>query len=132
MADNPNEEVIKQLDRKVSFWFNLHIWYKFIHWTIGLVGVTMSTLAASSAISRNAASVLSVVAAVCFAIMGFVNPQKQAALYIRAYRMLEPAIREYSFSDLTLTQLLKIHKRAEELLNDNEQTASQPNTEPEP
>lgn len=116
----PNDEVIKQLEDKVNFWFGLHSLCKWIHWIVGILGVTMSTLAASSAVHKDVLPYLSVVAAVCFGIMGFVNPQKQAALFIRAYRLLEPAIREYKFSDLTLKELLNVHKMAEDLLNDGE------------
>jgi len=124
MASNPNQDVIHQLTQKVNFWFKLNIACQWLHWGIGILGVTCSTLAASSVIKTAYLGVFSVSAAVCFGIIGFVNPQKQAAKYIRAFRILEPAIREYAYSDLSLNDLFALHKRAEELLNDSEQVTS--------
>ena len=124
MIEEPNLEVIKELSQKTILWFRLSQLYMWMHWIIGILGVLFSTLATSALIEDKWHIIFSTAAAICISIVGFINPQKWGATYIRAYRILEPAIREYFVSLITLKVLLDIHKVAEEILNSNEQVSS--------
>jgi hypothetical protein len=116
----PEQSLINELKEVTNFWLKwAHICIK-IHWSVGLIGATTATLAASSQFIPEATATFAVISAICFSIIGFVNPQKRASKFLASYRLLDPAIREYKFKELSRKSLLQTHVKAEHLLGDGE------------
>lgn len=70
-----NEEVfLGEIDKKLNTWATWWKFYMYMHYSLGVIGVVSSTLAASE-LSENSVKVFSLVSAMCFAIIGFVRPE---------------------------------------------------------
>lgn len=111
-------DIVDELQHKLKLWFNMSVFCDWSHWIVGVLGISFSALSAAKYINNEWASGFAVAATICFGIIGFANPQKFASRYIRAYRILDSALREYRFNELDKKGLLAEHRRAEEILND--------------
>ena len=91
-------DIIKTAAERRLFWLKLsHLW-KSIHWTVGLIGLVMSGLAAATKISGEAAPYFSLVATLCIGIIGFASPEKRAQMFIDAYGVIDNALLEYELT----------------------------------
>jgi hypothetical protein len=97
-------------------------WRVFVHahYLLGIVGVLSSTLAAALPKdyylfggSLSAISMCAVISACCFAIIGFVSPDKRYIGLIRAWRALDVSLARYRRGFITETQLLDALERCE-------------------
>ncbi|MEN5038238.1 hypothetical protein [Pseudomonas sp. TWI929] len=97
-------------------------WRVFVHahYLLGIVGVLSSTLAAALpknyylfGDSLSAISLCAVISACCFAIIGFVSPDKRYIGLIRAWRALDVSLARYRRGYITEPQLLDALERCE-------------------
>lgn len=97
-------------------------WRVFVHahYMLGIFGVLSSTLAAS--LDKNSlipgsnltlVSLCAIVSAVCFAVIGFVSPDKRYIGLIRAWRALDVASARYRRGYITESQLFDVMERCE-------------------
>src|SRR6266508_2743988 len=88
--------------------------FLYCHYGFGILGVVASTVAASVASTHaNLAAASSVVSACCFAVIGFVAPEKRYLGFVRAWRTLDVASSRYQHGLLTLKELLASLERCE-------------------
>lgn len=115
-----NLELVKELQRKAENWMR---WYNFcgwIYWFLGAASVAFSTLGASDVVEAKFRTSFALLSAICLGVIGFANPQKKAAKFIGAFRLLEPSVRAYKYGVLTKAELLVKDKEAENMLNEGE------------
>lgn len=112
----PPEEVMLRL-KTWKFWWRIFV---HAHYLLGIIGVFSSTLAASIKqdayipfTTISAVSTCAVISAVCFAIIGFVAPDKRYIGLIRAWRVLEVATAKYRRGLISEEQLFDILERCE-------------------
>ncbi|WP_162056196.1 hypothetical protein [Pontibacter pamirensis] len=113
-------ELVKELQRKANNWMR---WYNFsgwVYWILGAASVAFSTLGASDVFEQQFSTVFALLSAICLGIIGFANPQKKAAKFIGAYRLLEPSVRSYKYGVLPKADLLVKDKEAENMLNEGD------------
>lgn len=91
-------DIIKTAEERRLFWLRLNHLWKSIHWTVGIIGLVMSGLAAATKISGDAAPYFSLVATLCFGIIGFASPEKRAQMFIETYGVIDNALLEYELS----------------------------------
>lgn len=111
-------EVEQRLDTW-KFWWRIFI---HSHYLLGIIGVISSTLAAAlpkssdiwpGFIPINAVSFFAVISASCFAIIGYVAPDRRYIGLIRAWRTLDLALARYRRGFITEAQLIDTLERCE-------------------
>ncbi|HTE26967.1 hypothetical protein [Flavitalea sp.] len=113
-----NEKLIKDLTYKADCWLRMSNRYAAIHWSVGCLGILSSALAASTIFHPTVTTVFSIISTICIGIIGFVNAQQKGDHFLRGFRILEPAVKKYEFSDMTEAQLLDINEKLEGSLNE--------------
>lgn len=99
-------------------------WRVFIHshYLLGIIGVLSSTLAAAlpkelviwpGVLNLNVVSFFAVISACCFAIIGFVAPDKRYIGLVRAWRSLDVSLARYRRGLISEAQLLDALERCE-------------------
>lgn len=114
MALNTNALV-----QKKELWLKMSKFWSYVHWGTGILGVCMSTLAAAGDVAGEKAPVYSVIAAICFGIIGFANPQKQSTRYVRGYLLLEEGLLKYDSSLISIDELFGKYERAESAIHED-------------
>ncbi len=117
MAQSINS--VNALTQKKNLWHSMSKFWTYVHWFTGILGVCMSTLAAAGEVAGKAAPVYSVIAAICFGIIGFANPQKQSSRYVRGYLLLEDALLKQDASLLSIDELFEVYGRAEAAVHED-------------
>lgn len=106
------ENTLKHMRNKAGIWhFSSKIW-GWVHLSINIIGITMSCLSASS-VAEKATPYFSVIAAICFGINGFANPQKQSNRNVRGYLILDDAILRAEDGLITIEELHNARGKAE-------------------
>jgi hypothetical protein len=91
--------------------FNLFLW---LHYAFGILGVLSSALAAALPKERSGlVTGFAVTSACCFAVIGFVAPEKRYLGFVRAWRTLSVASSKYEHGLLDMTALLAVMARCE-------------------
>jgi len=110
----------EELQDKLDLWHWNGVWWERIHWLVGILGILFSALSAATNVTGDLAPVFAVAATICLGTITFANPQVRSGRFFRSYRMMDTALRAYRNTLLPLDELLKVHSRAEELLNDKD------------
>ena len=130
MIDIP-QKTMEDMRKKANIWLRYSVKWTYTHRVINILGITMSCLAAST-VAESAAPYFSVVAAICFGINGFANPQKQASRNVRGYLILDDALLRAECGLMTVQGVHDARGRAElEVHGSSEptpQTSSSPTT----
>ena len=79
-CDTP-ERVKKRLDAWKTAFKNA----RRVYFSIGILGASVSAIAATDIL--HSSQILSAIAAVCFAILGFAQPEQRYLKYVRAWRV---------------------------------------------
>ena len=120
MSDPDKVAIPPEVELRLNTW---KLWWRVFvhsHYLLGIVGVLSSTLAAS--IEKNVSipctsislvSACAVVSALCFAIIGFVAPDKRYIGLVRAWRALDVALARYRRGYLSEEQLFDVLERCE-------------------
>ncbi len=113
-----------EVEQRLKTWMRMWRVFLHAHYSLGIVGVLSSTLAAalpkqndiwSGLIPINAVSFFAVISACCFAIIGFVAPDKRYIGLIRAWRALDVALARYRRGLITVEQLFETLEQCETL-----------------
>jgi hypothetical protein len=107
----------RDLKNKRDLWFKMSRFWKAIHWTFGILGVILSTLAAAKGFYEEAVPVLSLVAAVCVGIVSFTSPLNQSAKYLSGYLIMDRALRRYEKNLIDEKELEDCADKAENKVN---------------
>jgi hypothetical protein len=103
-----------EVQRRLDTWKPLSWVFLSLHYAVGVLGVLSSALAAALPVSW-LVTLFAVVSACCFAVIGFVSPERRYLGLIRASRTLDVAAMQYKNGLLSLEELLAWLKRCEEV-----------------
>jgi hypothetical protein len=120
IASSTGTTVEEELQRKLDVWYWNGVFWERVHWVVGILGVAFSALSAARDVTTYLAPSFAIAATICLGIITFANPQIRSARFLRSYRVLDSALREYRNSLRDLADLLQVHSRAEALLNETE------------
>ena len=121
MATNfPDNTLIDELQQKLNVWYWNAVTWERVHWLFGILGITFSALSAAQFVRAEYASAFAVATTVCLGVLAFANPQGRSARYLRSYRVLDTALREFKNDLRSLKDILEEHRRAEDLLTETE------------
>jgi len=111
MTNIPIPEDVRVRLQTWKWLFNLFLW---LHYIFGVLGVLSSALAA--ALSKQGSGWVTgfaVTSACCFAVIGFVAPEKRYLGFVRAWRTLAAASSRYQHGIVDLASLLAVMARCE-------------------
>lgn len=116
------EEVLQRLND----WKGLWTWSAGYHYLFGVSGVAASSLAVLefSDECRWIPKVLAAIAAICLAVLGFVQPDRRYQKFVRAWRALDPVVLRYRYGKATLDEVFAALERGESIISDYEQQIS--------
>lgn len=120
---NTETNDIAYIIEKKNFLLKHSARWKKRHWFIGVLGIAMSALASAN-LYPPSTPVLSVIATICFGVIGFANPERQAAKYQRGFLILDVAICRYEAKLIDIKQLLDSLERAESVMHGNSESSS--------
>jgi hypothetical protein len=103
-----------EVQRRLDTWRPLWRIFLWLHYALGVLGVLSSALAAALPVSW-LVTLFAVISACCFAVIGFVSPERRYLGLIRAWRTLDVAATQYKNGLLSLEELLAWLKRCEEV-----------------
>ena len=120
----PQKTPPPKIAKTLNEWRSLWVCSAAYHYTFGVLGVTCSAVAATDieCLRRPA----SVIAVVCFAVIGYVNPQRRYLKFVRAWRVLDAAVDRYQYLNGSMRALLAAKARGERIIADLEQETDRP------
>ena len=98
------------------------------YYFLGGVGVATSALAA--AFPSETSRYLSVISAVCIALLGFTQPEKKYIKFVRAWRILDIAAMRYRYGIISINSLFDALERGEQSITEFEQEISPKSNQP--
>lgn len=123
--DQSESEIVDNLIEKKDLWFMSSKYWIYAHWTISILAVVLSTLAAASNVVGDYAGYFSVGASLCVGILSVASPQKQSNQNLKGFLLMEDGLFHYKCSLINISQLLEIYGRAEAAVHDNIQQPPQ-------
>lgn len=104
------EEVVLRLDTWQPIWKM----FLYMHYGLGVLGVLSSSLAAALPKEESGwVTGFAVISACCFAVIGFVSPERRYLGLVRAWRTLHVAASRYQRGLLSIDQLLLVLEQTE-------------------
>lgn len=101
MSDEQREGLLKSVNVRLNIWKRLWNAFLLIYFGLGAASVGLSAVAATNLGPSQLHQVLSAIAAVCVALLGFLRPEARYRNLIRAWRELEHAKSRFLFSNST-------------------------------
>jgi hypothetical protein len=111
-----------EVKSRLNCWYRLYRRANFVHYSVGIIGVAASALAAVDV--GEASRFLAAVSAVCIAILGFVKPERKYIKFVRAWRTLDAAAMRYRYGKSDLNALLDALELGERCITEFEQDLS--------
>src|SRR3989442_14336426 len=93
------EAFLARIETRLTNWRRLWNFFLVFHFCFGIAAVTLSAIAATSLVAAERRQLLSLLAAICVAVMAFVKPEPRYKNLVRAWRELEAQKTRYLFSD---------------------------------
>ena len=115
-------EVPPAISRRLSHWHFLWQLHGTLHYGLGILGVISSTIGTMT--SPPYSRVTAGISAVCLAVIGFLQPQRQYLTFVRAWRHLEAASLRYRHGLETIESLLRAMERGEAMITETEKPLS--------
>lgn len=112
-----SDEYTKDLGKKLAIWLSNSKSWTVVHWVTGTASVSLSALSAAKILTEPYQSIVAVAATITVGFLGFANPQKLASRYVRAYVILDPALRDYRTGLMDAKTLTQVHRQAEATLH---------------
>ena len=123
-----DRELPVEISQRLGAWQRL--WWRSAasHYALGILGVTCSAIATTNI--KYVTQTAAVIAAVCFAVIGFVNPQRRYSKFVRAWRILDSEVDRYRYLGGTIESLFAAKERGEEIITEVEQETAKPTKKP--
>ncbi|WP_295434963.1 hypothetical protein [uncultured Thiodictyon sp.] len=110
------EAFLTIVESRITKWSRWWKFYMYSHYSLGVIGVICSTLAASTLLGAPAPQWFSLVSAMCFAIIGFVRPEAKYRNLVRAWSELKGAKEAYLFqTDEKRSELLRALRECQKI-----------------
>jgi hypothetical protein len=109
-------QFISVVESRLGTWFFSFALWSSIFWFFGVLGVASAAVAAANEKTRW----IAVVSSVSVAVIGFLNPQREANRYIRAWRILDDAFLLYNYAGGNTDVLITAIRRGEAILGESE------------
>lgn len=116
------KEYPAEVKSRLTCWYKLYRRANFTHYTVGIIGVTASALAAVDV--GEASRFLAAISAVCIAVLGLVKPERKYIKFVRAWRTLDAAAMKYRYGKADLDALLAAMEQGERCITEFEQDLS--------
>ncbi len=113
MTGTSQESIIATIRDRHNAWFGFFRWWRLAFWACGVLGAGASTVAAAENVSGAAAPYFAALSSLCFAIIGFANPQRRANAYVSAWRTLGTALLLYEAGKYDISQVIAAVDRGE-------------------
>jgi len=113
MAGTPLDQVLGKISRRHYAWFRYFQLWRATFWTCGIVGVGASVMAAAEKVSGTGAPYFAVVSSLCFAVIGFMNPQRRANAYVSAWRVLGTTLLRHEAGQCDISDVIAAMDRGE-------------------
>jgi hypothetical protein len=110
--------------RKEAWFFHFRLW-SVLYWGPGTLGVLAAGLAAAQDLTGEYAAVFALVSSLCFAFIGFANPQNRASGYIQAWRIVDDALLTYRYQDGDPAGVIEAIKHGEKVISRSDTSAPQ-------
>jgi hypothetical protein len=94
MASSFPDKGFADIAERHQAWFKYFQRWRATYWICGIVGVIASVSAAAKQVT-SAAPYFAILSSICFAVIGFTNPQRRANGYVGAWRILGTARLKY-------------------------------------
>lgn len=117
----------EEVESRLCSWQRLYMRGNTFYYIFGGLGVATSGLAA--AFPSETSRYLSVVSAVCIALLGFTQPEKKYIKFVRAWRILDIAAMRYRYKLIPISSLLDALERGEQSITEFEQEISSKGTQ---
>jgi hypothetical protein len=114
-----SDQYTKDLGEKLRIWlWKSKVWAT-IHWVVGTASVSLSALSAAKILQGHEPyqTIVAVGATITVGFLGFANPQRNASRHVRAYVILDPALRDYRMGLMDAKTLTQVHRQAEATLH---------------
>lgn len=127
--DSQNEplKLPEEIEIRLRSWQSLYMRGNTFYYIFGGLGVATSGLAA--AFPSETSRYLSVVSAVCIALLGFTQPEKKYIKFVRAWRILDIAAMRYRYKLIPIASLFDALERGEQSITEFEQEMSSKGTQ---
>ena len=111
---SPLIPVPDEVELRLGTWQPIWRMFLYMHYTLGVVGVLSSSLAAALPKEYSLLiTAFAVTSACCFAVIGFVSPERRYLCLVRAWRTLHVATSRYQRGLLSIDQLLIVLEQTE-------------------
>jgi hypothetical protein len=115
-----DEAFLERINIRLETWRRFWIFFLGFYFFFGIASVTLSTIAATDLVLPGTRQLLSLLAAVCIAIIAFVKPEARYKNLVRAWRELEAEKTRYLFGTTVRESLISTLARAERIATDDE------------
>lgn len=125
-----NENVVQtcalpeRVEERLNIWKKAFKNARCVYFSIGILGASVSAIAATDIL--HSSQILSAVAAVCFAILGFAQPEQRYLKYVRAWRVLDIAACRYCHNLTSVADLFSSMEESEKMIGEFEAQARVP------
>ena len=123
MPNQPQENeaaFLNEIETRLKKWYWWWNFYMYTTYSLGVVGVICSTLAASELFAAPAPKWFSLVSALCFAIIGFVRPEAKYRNFVRAWSELKAAKDAYLFQADERNELLHALRECQKIATEDD------------
>jgi hypothetical protein len=100
-------DLLAIVDARISKWSRWWHFHMNFHYSLGIIGVISSTLAASTLFPAPTPQVFSLISATCIAIIGFVRPEAKYRNLVKAWSELKAAKETFLFQTDERSELLR-------------------------
>ena len=124
MPDNAvlksEDEFLETVNLRLGIWKKIWIFFIVSHFFLGIIGVVCSSIAASNLFEAPAPQYLSLVSALCIAVIGFMRPESRYRSFVRAWRELKAAKDKYLYRTESRDELLRVLHESEKVATEDE------------
>jgi hypothetical protein len=120
------EAFLATVDTRLTIWRVAWNGFMGSYFLLGVTGVVCSTIAASKLFEDPARQWLSLVSAVCLAIIGFLRPEARYRNLVRAWRELKSAKDAYLFQSEDRSELLQVLRECEAIATEDDAQSVSP------
>jgi hypothetical protein len=111
-----DDQLSHDIMRRLRTWYRWNRIGYLVYALLGGTSILASTLAATKWLETP--QYASAVSAFCIGLLGFVNPQRRAARFIRAWRVVDGALWDFRYGNLPRSDLLKPVREGERIIDE--------------